>query len=69
MVHNNGPIFSNQGFSQFCNKSRIENVDSTPFNPAINGLPEVFNKTIVKLFQNFVSSSQHNWDEELGECL
>ena len=34
-----------------------------------NGLAETFNKTISKFFKKFISKSQYNWDEKLGECL
>jgi len=36
---------------------------------AANDLVEAFNKTLGKLFKKFISKSQHNWDEKLGECL
>jgi len=36
---------------------------------ATNGLTEAFNKTISKLLKKFVSKSQRDWDEKLGECL
>jgi len=37
--------------------------------PAANGLAEAFNKTIGKLLKKFVSKSQRDWDDKLGECL
>ena len=39
------------------------------FYPAANGLTEAFNKTIGKLLKKFVSKSQRDWDDKLGECL
>lgn len=39
-----------------CNKFIIQNVASTVYNPAANGLTEIFNKTIVKLLKKFVSN-------------
>jgi len=44
-------------------------VSSTAYYPAANGLTEAFNKTIEKLLKKFVSKSQRDWDEKLGECL
>jgi len=37
--------------------------------PAANSLAEAFNKTIRKLLKKFVSKSQCEWDDKLGECL
>ena len=37
--------------------------------PAANVLTEAFNKTIGKLLMKFISKSQHDWDDKLGECL
>jgi len=44
-------------------------VSSTANYLAANGLIEAFNKTIEKLLKKFVSKSQRDWDEKLGECL
>ena len=69
IVHDNGPQFVNQVFQRFCNKFRIQSVSSTVYYPATNSLAEAFNKTIEKLHKKFVSKSQRNWDDKLGECL
>jgi len=69
IVHVNGPQFISQAFQKFCNKFRIQSVSSTPYYLAINGLAEAFNKTIGKLLKKFVSKSQCDWDDKLGECL
>ena len=37
--------------------------------PATNGLVEAFNKAIGKLLKKFISKSQRDWDDKLGECL
>ena len=44
-------------------------MSSIRYYPAANGLVKAFNKTIGKLLKKFVSKSQHNWDDKLGECL
>jgi len=44
-------------------------VSSTTYYLDANGLAEAFNKTIGKLFKKFVSKSQRDWDDKLGECL
>ena len=44
-------------------------MSSTTYYPAANGLVEAFNKTIEKLLKKFVSKSQRDWDDKLGECL
>jgi len=44
-------------------------VSSTAYYPAANEFAEVFNKTIGKLLKKFVSKSQRDWDDKLGECL
>jgi len=44
-------------------------VSSTVYYPAANDLVETFNKTIRKLLKKFVSKSQRDWDDKLGECL
>ncbi|KAJ6853189.1 uncharacterized protein M6B38_251610 [Iris pallida] len=64
IIHDNGPQFASH-----CDKHRIQNVDSTPYNPASNGLAEAFNKIIIKLLKKFVSSNKCDWNEKLGECL
>ena len=69
IVHDNGPQFVSQAYSRFCNKYRIQDVASTAYNPAANGLAEAFNKTIIKLLKKFVSTSKQDWHEKLGECL
>jgi len=69
IVHDNGPQFVSQAFQRFCNKFRIQNVSSTAYYPAANCLAEAFNKTIGKLFKKFISKSQCDWDDKLGECL
>jgi len=42
---------------------------SIAYNPTANGLAEAFNKIIIKLLKNFVSSNKRDWNEKLGECL
>ena len=69
IVHDNGPQFISAVFSRFCNKFRIQSVSSTAYYPPANGLAEAFNKTIAKILKKFVSRSQRDWDEKLGECL
>jgi len=44
-------------------------VSLTTYYPAANGLAEAFNKTIGKLLKKFVSKSQRDWNDKLGECL
>ena len=58
IIHDNGPQFISQVFYRFCDKYQIQNVASTAYNPAANGLAEAFNKTIIKLLKKFVSSNK-----------
>jgi len=58
IIHDDGPQFVSQSFFQFYDKYRVQNVASTAYNPAVNRLAEAFNKTIIKLFKQFVSSSK-----------
>jgi len=44
-------------------------VSLTAYYPSANGLARAFNKTIEKLLKKFVSKSQRDWDDKLGECL
>ena len=44
-------------------------MSSTAYYPAANGLAEAFNKTIGKFLKKFVSKSQRDWNDKLGECL
>jgi len=60
IIHDKGPQFASQIFYRFCDKYRIQNVGSTPYNPATNELAEAFNNTIIKLLKKFVSSSKWN---------
>jgi len=69
IIHDNDPQFTSQVSYQFYNKYRIQNVASTAYNPAANGLAEAFNKAIIKLLKKFVSSSKWDSNEKLGECL
>jgi len=69
IVHDNGPQFVSQAFQRFCNKFRIQSVSSMAYYPTANGLAEAFNKIIEKLLKIFVSKSQRDWDDKLGECL
>src|SRR3954464_205902 len=69
IVHDNGPQFISAVFFRFCNKFRIQSVSSTAYYPPANRLAEAFNKIIAKILKKFVSRSQRDWDEKLGECL
>ena len=69
IVNDNGPQFVSQVFQRFCNKSRIQCVSSTAYYPVANGLAEAFNKIIGKHLKKFISKSQRDWDDKLGECL
>jgi len=69
IVHINGPKFISQVFQRFCNKFEIQSVSSTAYYPVASSLAEAFNKTIRKLLKKFVSKSQRDWDDKLGECL
>jgi len=69
IIHDNDPQFVSQVFYQFCDKYQIQNVTSTAYNPAANGLAKVFNKTIIKLLKKFISSGKRDWNEKLDECL
>ena len=51
IIHNNGPQFVSQVFYRFCDKYQIQNVASTAYNSATNGLAEAFNKIIIKLLK------------------
>lgn len=69
IIHDNGPQFVSHTFHRFCDKNRIQNVSSTAYNPAANGLAEAFNKTIVRLLKKVVSFNKCDWNEKLDECL
>jgi len=69
IIHDNGPQFESQILYRFSDKYQIQNVASTVYNPATNGLAEVFNKTIIKLLKKFVSSNKQDWNEKFRECL
>ena len=69
IIHDKGPQFASQVFYRFCNRYRIQNVTSTAYNPAANGLAEAFNKIIIKLLKKFVSSNKRDWNEKLSEYL
>jgi len=69
IIHDNDLQFASQVFYQFCNKYRIQNIASTTYNPAANGLAEAFNKIIIKLLKKFISFSKRDWNEKLRECL
>jgi len=58
IIYDNGPQFASQSFYRFCDKYRIQNVASTAYNPAANGLAEVFNKTIINILKKFISASK-----------
>ena len=42
---------------------------STVYYLVANDLAEAFNKTIGKILNKFVTKSQRDWDDKLGECL
>ena len=46
------PQFISQVFYRFPDKYQIQNMASTAYNPATNGLAEAFNKIIIKLLKN-----------------
>jgi len=60
IIHDNGPQFTSQVFYRFYHKYQIQNVASTAYNPAANGLAEAFNKTIIKLLKKFISSNKRD---------
>jgi len=69
IIYDNGPQFVSQTFQRFCNKFRIQSVSLMAYYLALNDLAEAFIETIGKLLKKFVSKSQRNWDDKLGECL
>ena len=69
IIHDNGPQFASYEFYRLCNKYRIQNVASTAYNAAANGLAKAFTNIIIKLLKRFVSSSKRDWNEKLYECL
>jgi len=69
IIHDNGPQFASQVFYRFCNKYQIQNVASTAYNLAANGLTKAFNTTIIKLLKKFISSSKRDWNEKFDKCL
>jgi len=52
-------------------KGSVINLESKVYHQrhTANSLAEAFNKTIGKLLKKFVSKSQRDWDDKLGECL
>ena len=52
IIHDNVPQFVSQVFYRFPDKYQIQNMASTAYNPATNGLAEAFNKIIIKLLKN-----------------
>jgi len=69
IIHDNGPQFASQSFYRFCDKYQIQNVTSTAYNLAADGLAEAFNKIIIKLLNKFISASKQDWNEKLSKCL
>jgi len=55
---------SSQSFYRFCDKYRIQNVDSTAYNLTANGLAEAF-----KLLKKFISASKQDWNKKLSKCV
>ncbi|KAJ8635698.1 hypothetical protein MRB53_009965 [Persea americana] len=68
-VHDNGPQFWDHRFYRFCDKYKIQSCPSTPYNPAVNGLAEAFNKTLCKILKKMVSSHKRDWSDKLLEVL
>ena len=61
LYHDVGPQFSNNKFYRFCDWYGISCCSSTAYNPATNGLPVAFNKTICKILKKMVSNNKKSW--------
>ncbi|XXG47534.1 hypothetical protein AAC387_Pa02g2168 [Persea americana] len=68
-IHDNGPQFRDHRFYRFCDKYKIQSCPSTPYNSAVNGLAEAFNKTLYKILKKMVSSHKRDRSDKLPEAL
>lgn len=64
-----GPQFISRAYTKFYDKFKMQNVFSPSYNPAVNGQAEAFNKIIIQILQNFVTTSQRDWNEKLRAFL
>ena len=58
IIHDNGPQFISNAFIRFCDKFKIQDISSTAYYPATNGLAEAFNKTIIKILSKLVKTNK-----------
>ncbi|KAG9442383.1 hypothetical protein H6P81_018237 [Aristolochia fimbriata] len=65
----NGTPFHNKTMDNFCEKFGIQQRTSTAYNPATNGLAEVFNKTLSKILKKMVARNTKDWHDRLEEAL
>ena len=57
--------FESEVFQQTCLLFDIDKTRSTAYHPQSNGLVERFNRTLLNMLTNFVSSDQRDWDQKL----
>ncbi|XP_058078141.1 uncharacterized protein LOC131226577 [Magnolia sinica] len=69
IVTDNSNPFKNRDMEKLCQKFGIHYLFSTPYYPPVNGLVEVFNKTIMRILKRTVTRNKRDWDERLQEAL
>ena len=69
LVSNNGKLFDNDAFKNFCNQLGIKNHYSSPTHPQANGQVKVINRSLLKLIKTRLERIKGIWPDELPSVL
>ena len=69
LVSNNGKLFNNDAFKNFCNQLGIKNHYSSPAHPQANGQVKVINRSLLKLIKTRLERIKGIWPDKLPSVL
>ena len=68
MHSDQGKAYESKVFAELCKLLEIKKTRASPRNPKCNGMPERFNKTMIRMIRAYLKGQQTDWDLYLG-CL
>ena len=65
IVTDRDPRFTSKFFRELCKLLQIQQCMSTAYHPQSDGQTERTNRTLEEMLRNYISPTQHDWDEKL----
>ena len=69
ILHDQGPEFENDLFTELEQLSGVQKLRTTPYHPQCNGLVERMNKTVLSMLRTLPEQNKSRWPESLDKLI